>query len=356
MQDFGLFNLAVALGIVLVGLPIAPERLARTAGHLLVLAGFSWLVLGIRGLFGIRGSGRVLFVYAGIGAAAIAAFGIFPNRGQESAAALFLTISVIAMHGAITAGIELARRGRHGTARALRIAGFGYGLIMISDTIIGLSRGGVVEADLSLSRSIPVVMAWLASAFLINAIVVLEVHHRSVAQLERLALTDALTGFPNRRAFDQALEKECERGRRAGSGCAVVLADIDDFKAVNDTWGHQDGDAVLAEVASSLAGCLRRGDTLARFGGDEFAILLPQTDLATAEAICARLREAVERGSDSMLLRRWANETATPVTVSFGLATQECEPAASCADLVRRADQALYEAKRTGRNRACVAG
>lgn len=356
MRNFGLFNLSAALGIALIGLPIEPEELARMVGDLLVVAAFVWLTIGVRQLFKIPGSGRVLHGYAVAGAIAIVVLGVMPGRDHERAAVLFVTISAISMHGCVIAGRQLALRGRRESARALMIAGIGYGAVMLGDAVVGLVKGDAVQADLSLSSSAPVVITWLAGGFLVNMIVVLEVHHQSVTRLEQLALTDPLTGLPNRRAFDQALEQECERSRRMRTGCAVVLGDIDDFKKVNDTWGHAEGDAVLAEVASSLDGCLRRGDTLARFGGDEFAVLLPQTDLATAEAICRRLRESVSGSSESMLLRRWQYETSGPVTVSFGVAANCSEPAERSDDLVRRADQALYEAKRTGRNRACVAG
>ena len=356
MRDFGLFNLAAGLGIALIGLPLGADWLTRMVGDLLIVAAFVWLVIGVQSLFEIPGSSRLLRLYAVVGAVAILVLGTAPDRSHERAAALFVTISVIAVHGALIAGRQLAQRGRGESARAIRIAGIGYGVVMVGDALVGLARGDSVATDLSLSSSAPVVLTWLAGGFLLNVIVVLEVHHRSVVRLEEMALMDPLTGLPNRRAFDRALMQEFDRARRTSSGCAVVLGDIDDFKVVNDTWGHADGDAVLAEVASCLAGCLRTGDTLARFGGDEFAVLLPQTDLVTAQAVCERLRHAVVGGTDSLLLRRWQNETSSPVTVSFGVAAEDASSTETCDDLVRRADQALYEAKRTGRNRACVAG
>ena len=355
MRDFGFFNLAAALGIALIGLPVGPEWLTRMAGNLLLVAAFVWLIGGVQQLFEIPGSGRVLYGYAAVGAAVIIGLGLMPGRSHERAAALFVTIGAISIHGSLIAGRLLAKRGRDESARAIRVAGLVYGLVMVGDAVVGLISGDPVQTDLNLPSSAPVVITWLAGGFLLNVIVVLEVHHRAVAKLEQLALTDPLTELPNRRAFDRALEQECERSRRSGTPCAVVLGDIDDFKSVNDTWGHGDGDAVLAEVASNLAGCLRLGDTLARFGGDEFAVLLPQTDLATAEAICGRLRAAVSGGSESVLLRRWQNESGAPVTVSFGVAVADFTGRDSD-DLVRRADQALYEAKRSGRDRACVAG
>jgi diguanylate cyclase (GGDEF)-like protein len=162
-------------------------------------------------------------------------------------------------------------------------------------------------------------------------------HERLVA----LARTDALTGLANHRAFRERLESDTARARRTGFPVSLVMIDLDHFKRVNDTWGHQGGDAVLCEVARRLQASARRGDLPARVGGEELAWLLPDTGIRAA-------RDAAER------LRRTIGGTpiapAGSVTASLGVA--ELGPGGAD-DLVRRADAALYRAKQGGRD-ACV--
>ena len=162
-------------------------------------------------------------------------------------------------------------------------------------------------------------------------------------QLRRLATTDPLTGAANRLAFDEAAVRETERARRFGTPLSLVLLDLDRFKAVNDTWGHGVGDAVLVEVVDRLRRELREIDVLARVGGEELAVLLPMTPSPaatdTARRLAAALRERpVTRGA-----------IAVPVTASFGVA--EVDPAAGFEAARERADHALYDAKRLGRDR-----
>lgn len=164
---------------------------------------------------------------------------------------------------------------------------------------------------------------------------------RKTARLEQIAATDRLTGVANRARFEDQLGRELERfGRYRDGECAVVMIDIDHFKFVNDTWGHLRGDEVLKAVAQLLAGHLRGIDTFARWGGEEFAALLPHTNLEEALHTAERLRRAVEGetldGSGS-------------ITISGGVAV--CHAGESAQDLVARADRALYRAKQGGRNR-----
>jgi len=167
-------------------------------------------------------------------------------------------------------------------------------------------------------------------------------------QLRQLATTDPLTGAANRLAFDEAAIRETERARRFGTPLSLVLLDLDRFKAVNDTWGHGVGDAVLVEVVDRFRAELREIDVLARVGGEELAVLLPMTPpLAaadTARRLAAALRERpVTRGA-----------IAVPVTASFGVA--QVDPAAGFEAARERADRALYDAKRLGRDRVETAG
>jgi diguanylate cyclase (GGDEF)-like protein len=169
--------------------------------------------------------------------------------------------------------------------------------------------------------------------------------HRIV---ERQASTDGLTELANRRQFEETLESEISRAERFGGGLALVLADLDDFKKVNDRYGHQAGDDVLREFAAVLRDTVRDIDLAARYGGEEFAVMLPQTDLEGAERLAERLRQA-------MAARRMAivPGEAVTVTASFGVAA--FPEAATPEALFAAADEALYRAKSAGKNCVIVA-
>lgn len=167
--------------------------------------------------------------------------------------------------------------------------------------------------------------------------------------LRQLALVDALTGLPNRRHFDAAAEMEFKRAIRQGSSLGVIMVDLDNFKGYNDLYGHPSGDSCLYAVARALAGVPRRpGDFAARYGGEEFVILLPNSDAAGTDSIA----RAVLRAVAELALPHGANPPGH-ATVSCGAALfdPKRDPHLRLA-LMQRADRALYEAKRNGRN--CV--
>lgn len=163
-------------------------------------------------------------------------------------------------------------------------------------------------------------------------------------KLNSLALTDALTGLWNRRAFDARLETSVIAAKRHKRSLTLMLLDADHFKSVNDRFGHPYGDSVLKEIAALLNRCKRAEDVACRFGGEEFAVLLPDTDLASARHLADRMLRATRDHA-------WEK---TPVTVSIGLAA--CSDACTSDDLVDHADAALYHAKRNGRNRVVLHG
>ncbi len=158
-------------------------------------------------------------------------------------------------------------------------------------------------------------------------------------QVQKQADTDALTGIANRRTFEAALEKELSRAARNGEQVTLAIFDIDHFKALNDTYGHQTGDEVLKKVAAALAGASRDFDTPARYGGEEFVVVLPSCSSKESLMVAERLRRSI---SDI--------QTVTPVTASAGVATFPTH-AGDLQALVKAADEALYESKRAGRDR-----
>jgi diguanylate cyclase (GGDEF)-like protein len=170
---------------------------------------------------------------------------------------------------------------------------------------------------------------------------------RTLGDFRRIAsqaATDSLTGLGNRWTFDEELALEWRRAERVGDPLALILADIDDFKAVNDTYGHQVGDEVLRVVGRVISANVRQVDLAARYGGEEFAVIVPETDLEGAVQLAERLRVALEK--EQIQLPDGSHVT---VTASFGASVKGDLPRAE--ELVAAADETLYEAKRAGKNR-----
>jgi diguanylate cyclase (GGDEF)-like protein len=160
-----------------------------------------------------------------------------------------------------------------------------------------------------------------------------------LGEVERLATRDSLTGLANRRLFDESLSREAARSQRLGAPLSLLVFDIDHFKQVNDSYGHQTGDRVLREVAAALVTNTKGFDVAARYGGDEFVVLLPGCKLDDAQRVAQRVQREIARQVGD-----------APVTVSAGVATMP-DNAHDSERLIAAADAALYEAKRTGRDR-----
>ena len=171
-------------------------------------------------------------------------------------------------------------------------------------------------------------------------------YNRVQMHLSEMVLNDVLTGCLNRRGFDQALAREVARSSRAGSELALIAVDLDHFKSVNDTYGHLGGDAVLREFGMMLSQAARAGDMVARTGGEEFSILLPDTGTDGAQLVADRLCERVRKH------QFMANGKTLNVSASFGVVSTRPGRDESDANLKLRADEALYAAKDSGRN--CV--
>jgi diguanylate cyclase (GGDEF)-like protein len=169
-------------------------------------------------------------------------------------------------------------------------------------------------------------------------------------QLRETARRDALTGLCNRAVILDTLERECERSRRERRPLAILLADLDHFKQVNDTYGHLAGDAVLRQTASHFAEVLRPYDAVGRYGGEEFLVVLPGCDGPSAASLAERLRHHIAGAAVH------TDEQTISITLSLGVAAWHGEGEADPVGLLRAADEALYRAKDAGRNRSVLAG
>jgi diguanylate cyclase (GGDEF)-like protein len=172
---------------------------------------------------------------------------------------------------------------------------------------------------------------------------------RANERLELLAITDGLTGLFNHRHFRERIDEEFVRAMRYGLELSCVIFDIDDFKQINDTFGHLNGDHVLQEIGARTLQFIRKTDMAARYGGEEFAIVMPQTGyqgaMAQSERLLDELRLAPYKGIPADY----------NVTVSIGVGVLDREAMSDCEALIRAADSALYQAKRNGKDQAVIA-
>ncbi len=258
-------------------------------------------------------------------AAAGTAADLFPARGEGER----LAVGAAALAEAVAAGREFS-----GDAILARAGGAPVPcwVSLTPVRLPGGRAGGFVAVVVDVSERIATEEALLATN----------------RRLEERSWRDHLSGLFNRYYFYEVLEREMARCQRYGQPLAVLMVDLDDFKRVNDTHGHEEGDAVLREVSAVLRSGLREGDVLARYGGDEFVAVLPTTDAASALAVAERVCVQLAR-------MRFGPDRSSTITASVGLSTSaDVEPGASD-DLVRLADRALLLAKRQGGNRVLAA-
>ena len=179
----------------------------------------------------------------------------------------------------------------------------------------------------------------------------IETLHKELEEVQNQCLRDPLTAISNRRAFDARLEEEIQIAAATGQKLCLAMADIDHFKQVNDTHGHQAGDRVLQAFAAVVAQNIKGQDMVARYGGEEFAIILPQTDLFSAYNLLVKIKYNFKKAE---VLAEGGGGSISQVTASFGLV--RFEPGMNARDLIEQADSFLYEAKRSGRDRVKAKG
>ncbi len=168
---------------------------------------------------------------------------------------------------------------------------------------------------------------------------------RTQEQLQKMALTDALTQLGNRATFDMSIKQAAARTQRSEIPYSLLMIDLDHFKAFNDSHGHQVGDLILKQVAAAIKYAARDSDICCRYGGEEFAVILPDTKAKNAEVLAARIHEQVARVSRKQPVER------RPITISIGISCATRKNISHPQTLIEEADQALYRAKLNGRNR-----
>ena len=220
------------------------------------------------------------------------------------------------------------------------LIGSGKGiLISIVSTVICL----LADLKRGYGYSHPVIPYWNAFVrfgFFIVVTLLLSALKKALATEEKLARIDFLTGISNRRAFFELAELEINRARRYGHTFSFVYLDLDDFKVMNDKFGHLVGDNVLRLVATTIHGNLRKTDVVARLGGDEFAILLPEIDLEVSSGVVPKIQS---RLTEVMQQNHW------PLTFSMGAVTFKAPPE-SVDEMIRKADHLMYSSKNSGKN------
>jgi diguanylate cyclase (GGDEF)-like protein len=177
--------------------------------------------------------------------------------------------------------------------------------------------------------------------------------HKLEETLRMLSATDGLTGLANRRSFDETIRKEWRRAQRVGYPLAIIMADIDNFKNFNDTYGHLEGDECLKKVGATLKNAVRRaGDIAARYGGEEFVLLMPMTKASEATQIAEGIRLDIE----ALKIPHETSDTLGFVTLSLGAAAVAPQTDMLSQHLITMADKAMYRAKYEGKNRVITSG
>lgn len=347
-------NLVLLAGCLLLGLrEHLPLIVSEVIGNTLFAVGGLLRLRGIRLFLGRPAAGRLDWLYPLAAAAGLAWFALVQPSWPWRTMAISLPLAVLAGQAA-----WLLLRQESSYARPLyRVTA--TAVLLFSAMLM---TRALVVAPLPPDADLFTVNPWQTGYFLTGVVVEvvlnmafammnssrLAAELREVqAELARLAATDALTGALNRRSFFQGGAREVDRARRYGHCLAALMLDLDGFKRVNDTHGHACGDRLLADLAQRCRDQLRASDLLGRVGGDEFAVLLPETDLKGAGLVAERLRQAAEEWQPL--------PDHGPAEVSLSLGITLLHPAdEGLEDFLERADLALYEAKQSGRNRVVV--
>ena len=319
---------------------------------------------------GISAHALFIAVFFALGLPLLALFNVYSvaswvgarlaNRRRPQLAALLLFVEVLS-HAVLSCRLLGWQSGFHyylipvvpflmfHDRLSTRIVVAGSALVTLLYVVLRAATIDVVPT--SIAPGILRVIEYGNIAIPLTALAVISIYFRFASidverDMEALAMTDSLTKLPNRRRMRELLDGERVRSVRQGHPFGIVLGDIDAFKEINDTRGHDGGDHILTSVAPILRGVLRGQDAVARWGGEEFLFLLPDTDLRGAGVVAEKLRATLESTEFTFEGRR------VPVAMTFGVAVYT--PGASIEDCITRADRALYSGKHAGKNQVVL--
>lgn len=341
-------NILLVCGILLLisGVHL-PSSLSVIAGNAAIGAAAVLQVVGLQRFFRLRAAHRLCVVPF---AAMLGLIGYF-TYGHDSMAARVVVFSLYHAGFSLALGtLVVLHRPRDRPAYAYRFmlsVGYAATVLHLTRAIAYLSG---IAAQHGAFTPTPLHVIFLAigtmAAPALTIGMVMMAHDQRAAALERHANIDYLTDLPGRRAFTDAADREHRRAARFGRSLSLAIVDIDLFKQINDRFGHAGGDDMLVHFATHLRQALRHSDLGARIGGEEFALLLPETHALAAQQVLERFRT------------RMANDRCiigdVPVACTFSAGIAELIPGDSLAALMARADRALYQAKQTGRNRTVI--
>ncbi len=337
--QFAVFWLALSVGLMLYVPPWVSGHPLRNLGNVLIVGAVALQHRGLALHWGQPPRDRGYLVL--VGTLALLAWA---TLGQPGGHAWRVAGVCVGAALALLATVDLVwRRGQAATPTLARLLSATYGLTAVAllaraAHALGSESTRKVSIDAPGQGSLALVIGVLFAGGCMNLAQIRLVLGRVMERLHAQAHSDALTGVTNRRGLLKAIEALHARAGRSAHGYVVLMVDIDHFKAVNDRHGHEGGDRVLQRVASSLRDGLRTGDTVARWGGEEFCVLLPRMGLGDAQALAERLTVQV------------ALDGEPSVTISVGVAEARADRESAEA-VIRRADRALYQAKESGRNR-----
>jgi diguanylate cyclase (GGDEF)-like protein len=341
--QFAGFWLALGVGLLLYVPALPSGHALRNLGDVLIVAGVALQHRGLALYWGRPAADRAALAWLALCAAVI-----LLSLGQPHGHAWRVVMVCVGVGGFMAATARLVwQQGRAATPAFALLLCAAYGtlaLALFARALQALAAdpAAKISIDAPGRGSLALVILVMFVGGLMNLAQIRLVLGRLLQRLIEQAQTDALTGTANRRGLLRCLEELHQRAQRGGHGYAVLMVDVDHFKAINDRHGHAEGDRVLQRVATGLREGLRVGDVIARWGGEEFCVLLPRIGADDAHALAERMT------------RRIAESGEPRVTVSVGVA--EVQAALEGAEeVLRRADAALYRAKESGRNRVMVA-
>ncbi len=326
-----------------------PPLLSYEVANGAYLGAVAAVLVGYRRFFGQRISLRLTYANVAFALAGITVFHyVFPSFVMRTAiVSIFYAVACMAI------GMAIFR------ARPSWTSPYAYVFsgVMAFVVAFGQAARGVVQAILpSAPASLLEPSSWSltvlsASTFVMPVLTLgplMIVHSKMIAKYEHAANRDFLTGAWSRRAFWEVAAREIERARRVQRGLTLLTMDVDHFKRINDTYGHAEGDEVLKEMVLAVERRMRSIDYFGRIGGEEFAILMPDTDLDAAIAVAERLRAGLAQDQACPGL---SSHAVAPRNYTLSMGVAELRPNDSFHDLMQRADAALYKAKEKGRNR-----